>query len=95
MNINSVNKGLSVYQSPVPTKPVNAKKTKATGNDTVMLSETAKDFRTVLDLVRNSADVRYDKVAEIREQVVSGNYKINPGDISEHILKVNYDPISF
>lgn len=95
MNINQVSRSLEIYQNSIPSKPVSqAKKPASKGNDTMTLSETAKDFRTVLDALKNVPDVRGDKVAQLREQIASNSYNTNAEQISERILKSNFDAIS-
>lgn len=94
MNINSINRSLEIYQNSIPVKPAaTVRKPMSKGNDTMTLSETARDFKTVMDALKNAPDVREDRVASLREQVASNNYNINADDISERILQANFDAI--
>lgn len=94
MNINQVSRSLEIYQNAISTKPVQqAKKPVSKGNDTMTLSETAKDFRTVMDALKNVPDIREDKVGQLRDRVSSNNYEVSADDISERILKSNFDAL--
>lgn len=94
MNINQVSRSLEIYQNSIPTKSAaQAKKPVGKGNDTMTLSETAKDFKTVMDALKNVPDVREDKVLKFKEQISSNNYSVRADDIGEKILKSNFDAI--
>lgn len=55
--------------------------------DQIQLSEKAQDFKTILKTVRESQDIRSDKVESIKERMQSGEYKVSSSDIAEKMLK--------
>jgi len=43
----------------------------------------------VKDAIRNAPDVRSDKVAELRDQVRGGNYKVDTGRLAEKMINAS------
>ena len=41
----------------------------------------------ILQIVRETPDVRQDKVAELRKQIEQGCYKVNAGKVAERMLE--------
>lgn len=94
MNINSVGRSLEIYQNSVPQRPVSqVKKPASMGNDSMVLSTTAKDFQTALDAVHKSSDYDQEKVSRLKSAMENGSYRPNSENISEKILKRNFDAI--
>ena len=88
MNVNQVSRSLEIYQSTIPSKPVSQiRKPVAKGNDTMILSEAARDFKTVLDALKNVPDVREDRVTALKDKISSDNYKVDAGEISNRIIR--------
>lgn len=56
-------------------------------SDEVVLSEKARMLRAADSAVRASADVREDKVAEVRQKLQDGTYAIDPAVIAERMLE--------
>lgn len=92
MNVNQIGRSLEIYQNSISSRPVSQFKKSATkGNDTMTLSETARDYKTIMDALKTVPDVREDKVRSLREQISSNNYNVDAEEISEHLLKKNFD----
>lgn len=58
-----------------------------TKKDEITISAPAKDFQTVMKALRKLPDIREDKVKEISFKIQKGDYKVEPKDISERIIK--------
>ncbi len=54
--------------------------------DEFKLSSEAKDFQVAMQALRNTSDVRKDKIAEIKRQVEAGTYEMDSGKIVEKII---------
>jgi negative regulator of flagellin synthesis FlgM len=55
--------------------------------DKVELSDQAKQIQAATRLINAMPDVREDLVAQIREKISSGTYRIDPGKIAAAMLK--------
>lgn len=55
-------------------------------SDSVTLSSTAQDFRTVFEALSRTPDVREDRVSEIRSQMENGSYNVTSESIANKIL---------
>jgi len=66
-----------------------AKKTahSVTKGDNVELSQTAKDIRQAKKLLDSIPDIREEKVAQIKQQIEDGTYKIDEEKIALNMLK--------
>lgn len=67
------------------TSGVSAKK------DVVSISNQGKDFQAVLKSVKETPDVREDKVNEIRERVQKDTYEPSGADIADRVIKSIFD----
>lgn len=65
-------------------KPVGAGATIAT--ERVDLSSKAKDIQKIKQILEQTPEVREEKVQELKRQIESGNYAINPGRIADRML---------
>ncbi len=54
--------------------------------DVVSISNTAKDFQTVMKALRETPDVRKDKVDELSQKYESGKYDLSGKDIADRII---------
>ena len=57
------------------------------GKDRVELSQTAKDIQQAKKLLDSIPDIREDKIAQIKQQIEDGTYKIDEVRIAGNILK--------
>ena len=84
MRINGVNRMHDVYRSQ---NVVSAKKANSVASkDEVKLSNTAKDFGSILKMLSDVPNVRQDKVDALKEQIKSGNYNVRCEEVAEKIM---------
>lgn len=55
--------------------------------DVVSISNQAKDFQTVMKALRETPDIRLDKVKELTDKLESGKYDVRGKDVADRILK--------
>ena len=55
-------------------------------SDDVKISSVGKDFAFALNAVKNTPDIRMDKVNEISAKIASGEYNVSGNDIASKIL---------
>jgi len=68
--------------------PSNNKPDKAAAKtDTVVISDAAKRIQEIRNQLDEIPDVREDKVAQLRNQIENGTYKINADKIAEKIIQ--------
>jgi negative regulator of flagellin synthesis FlgM len=65
-------------------KPVNAGATIAT--ERVDLSNKAKDIQKIKQVLEQTPEIREEKVQELKHQIETGNYTINPAKIADKML---------
>ena len=53
------------------------------------LSRRKREVSNLSELIRNTPDVREDKVAALRKKIQSGTYSIKGEDIAEKIIEDN------
>ncbi len=54
--------------------------------DELEISSTAKDYSVAMKNLKEIPDVREDVVANYKEQIYSGNYKVSPESIAEKLI---------
>lgn len=54
--------------------------------DVVSISDTAKDFQTLLEEVRKTPDVREEKINELKAKYKKGNYNVSPKEIANKMI---------
>lgn len=59
----------------------------ASKKDVLSISNTAKDYQTVIKALKGVPDIRQDKVNKLIEDYQSGNYDVSGKDIAERIVK--------
>jgi negative regulator of flagellin synthesis FlgM len=69
-----------------PAKTTEAVETERPQDDRVSLSDASRELQAAKDAVAAAPDVREEKVAEIKQSVVTGNYEIDPGNIAEKMI---------
>ena len=62
-----------------------AKGTQATEN--IALSSEAKDIQKAHEVVKNSSDIRVDKVNRVKAEIAEGRFHIDSNELAEKILK--------
>ncbi len=56
------------------------------GSDRLSLSHHAEEIRTARAALAETPDVRADRVAQLKAQVQSGTYEVDPDKVAERIL---------
>lgn len=59
----------------------------ASKKDVVLISNEAKDFQTVMKALKDTPDIRKEKVDTLKEKYEAGDYEVNETDIADKILK--------
>jgi negative regulator of flagellin synthesis FlgM len=59
---------------------------KSKGIDNLQMSEQGKLFQTALNAIKNTPDVREEKVAEIKEAIKTNTYNVSGSEIAEKII---------
>ena len=55
--------------------------------DEVSISQTGRDYQIAKSAVSESSDVREDKVAQLKAQVDSGTYHVEPGNFAARLIE--------
>jgi len=53
----------------------------------VELSEQSKGAQKAADVARKTPEVRWEKVAALKEKVAAGEYQVDPQDVADKIVK--------
>ena len=61
--------------------------TKGTGGEHIALSSKAKDIQKSHEAVKNSSDIRVDKVDRIKAAIAEGSFHVDSHELAEKILK--------
>ena len=59
----------------------------AQGAEQIALSSKAKDIQKAHEAVKNSSDIRVDKVERVKVEIAEGRFHINSDKLAEKILK--------
>jgi negative regulator of flagellin synthesis FlgM len=62
-------------------------------NDQVNLSDMAKDLASLTNAVKNSADVRTDKIDKIKNEIEAGTYDVTGKQVAEKIVETAVDDL--
>lgn len=57
------------------------------GSEHIALSSQAKDIQKAHEVVKNTADIRVDKVERIKAEIAEGRFHVNSHELAEKILK--------
>ena len=86
MRIEAYNQVAQLYQTSNTKNTTQAAKTNGMGRDQVQISSTGKDYHVAKSAVANAADIREDKVADIKARIKNGTYDVSPDDFAEKLL---------
>jgi len=64
-----------------------ADKTVQPGDDSVRISDRAKEVQKIAAEIQKLPDVREDKVREMKQLISSGNYSVSGEDVAEKMIK--------
>jgi negative regulator of flagellin synthesis FlgM len=90
---NPINKVSKSYLNDVKKKDIISENKKASRNDSVIISNKAKELaqiESIRKIVSSAPEVRVEKVNELKEKIQNGTYYVSARDIVEKMLKGNY-----
>lgn len=84
----SIQNILKVYgdQNQVKSTSKTGKNPTSQGKDEFILSSGAQEFSQVFKAIKDTADVRPDKVQEFSEKIAAGTYQVNSKDVADKML---------
>lgn len=91
MRIEAYNKIAQAYQTN-SIKKTTSIKTSST-SDQVEISRTGKDYQIAKQAVANAADVRMDKVNDIKKRIEAGTYNISAEEVANKIVDSYFNKI--
>ena len=86
MRIEAYNQVAQLYQTSNTKNTTQAAKTNGMGRDQVQISSKGKDYHVAKPAVADAADIREDKVADIKARIKNGTYDVSPDDFAEKLL---------
>ena len=86
MRIDAYNQIAQLYKTGKSIRTNKANST-ASVRDEVQISQTARDYQIAKQAVTEAADIREDKVAELKAKVNSGNYSVDTADFTKKLLE--------
>lgn len=85
MRINTVNNVSQIYQANSAARYNQMNKT--TSKDSLEISSVAKDLQAALNAVKQSEDVRLDRVNELKKQMDSGTYQVSNKEVADKLVE--------
>ena len=86
MRIDAYNQIAQLYKTGKSIRTNKANST-ASVRDEVQISQTARDYQIAKQAVTEAADIREDKVAELKAKVNSRNYSVDTADFAKKLLE--------
>lgn len=87
MRVEAYNQVAQLYNTEKAAKAQNTKAAGNTGRDEVQISSFGRDYQIAKQAVAEAADVRADRVAELKERVNSGNYDVSIDGFASKLLE--------
>ncbi len=84
MRVDAYNKVNQLYQTSA-TKKV-ASTNKVSSSDSLVISQSGKDYQIAKQAVQNVPDVREDKVAQIKAAMASGTYNVTAEELADKLV---------
>lgn len=85
MRVEAYNQIAQIYNSAKTSK---VKGAQVSGKrDEVQISQAGRDYQVAKQAVAESSDIREDKVAQLKAQIESGNYKVEAGDFAAKLIE--------
>ncbi len=84
MRVDAYNKVSQLYQTNIANKTTKTKSTSST--DQVEISRIGKDYQLAKQAVANTADVRTDKVNDIKKRMEAGTYNISAEEVANKLV---------
>lgn len=85
MRIEAYNQITQIYNSAKASKVKGAGSTSR--RDEVQISQAGRDYQVAKQAVAETSDIREDKVAQLKAQINSGNYKVEAGDFAAKLIQ--------
>lgn len=86
MRIDAYNQVAQLYNVHKSVKTQKAQSTTYV-SDQVSISQAGRDFQVAKSAVSEASDIREDKVAQLKNMVESGTYKVSPDDFASKLLE--------
>lgn len=85
MRVEAYNQIAQIYNSAKTSK---VKGAQVSGKrDEVRISQAGRDYQVAKQAVAESSDIREDKVAQLKAEIQSGNYKVEAGDFAAKLIE--------
>jgi negative regulator of flagellin synthesis FlgM len=89
MRIDAFNKISELYKAG---NVKNASKTKGSSfQDTLEISQTAKDYQTAKQIISRTPDVRETKINDIKQRMEAGTYHVSMEEVAQKIVDKNFE----
>ncbi|BCJ92931.1 hypothetical protein acsn021_05000 [Anaerocolumna cellulosilytica] len=89
MRIDAYNKISQVYQTNTIQKTTKTTNIKST--DQVEISRTAKDYQIAKQAVAAAADIREDKIKDIKSRFESGTYNVSMKEVANTVVEKYFE----
>lgn len=89
MRITGIGNIMDSYQAQKST-PIEKSKKKM-GSDVLDISSVAKDYQVAKAAIRKQADVREEKIADIKNRIQSGTYNVSAKEIADKMVDSMFD----
>lgn len=86
MRIDAYNQISQIYKTGTAEK-LQKTSGKKYGRDEVQISSLGRDYQIAKQAVADAADIREDRVAQLKSQVRSGNYSVDTADFAKKLLE--------
>ncbi|MEG0806517.1 MAG: flagellar biosynthesis anti-sigma factor FlgM [Lachnospiraceae bacterium] len=88
MRIDAYNQVSQLYKANKASKAEKTyKKSMMPALDEVQISQTGRDYQIAKQAVAAAGDIRGDKVTKLKENIASGNYKVDADDFASKLLE--------
>lgn len=87
MRIEAYNQVAQIYGNKATKTKASVNQATSYGKDEVQISSFGKDLQVAKQAVKNSPDVREDKVAQLKSQMDAGTYSVNTDDFASILLE--------
>ncbi|MGE5472837.1 MAG: flagellar biosynthesis anti-sigma factor FlgM [Ignavibacteriales bacterium] len=75
-----------VYNKNKTTSKIEKSSSVSSKKDAVSISSEGKDFQTALKAVRETPDIRTDRIEEIKQKMQGDKYEVSSSDIADKIV---------
>ena len=86
MRIDAYNQVAQIYGAQKTQAKVKTNAAASMGRDEVQISSFGKDLQVAKAAVKNSAEVRADKVADLKQRIENGTYSVDVDDFASVLL---------